>query len=158
MRTIIADLDGSLLDQPALVRWADEHDGAIARTAEHGPRLRGSATRHAVRAWGRQVVTGRRESGPAVVLYGSGDFHHLTFAFLERLAAPTTVVHVDNHPDWARFPRWLNCGGSVSSALRLGSIARLVTLGCCSDDLAWPELKGANLPAIRDGRLEVYPW
>jgi hypothetical protein len=46
----------------------------------------------------------------------------------------------------------------VNRVLEMSHVVRVVTLGPTSDDLAWPELKLANLPAVASGRLEVYPW
>ena len=47
---------------------------------------------------------------PRFVLYGSGDFHHLTALWIRRVAVPVVVVSFDNHPDWdVRPPRWC-CG------------------------------------------------
>lgn len=97
-------------------------------------------------------------SGAEVILYGSGDFHHLTLGWLARLEQPITVIHFDNHPDWVRWPPAYHCGSWVNRALEMPQVARIVTLGPCSTDLAWPQLKGANLAALANGHLELWPW
>lgn len=158
MRTLLADVDGSLAAQQALVAWAATADARWVDVRDLEPRLRLVASRRAAAEWWRRVAAVAGDGARCVVLYGSGDFHHLTVPLLAAAPAPLTVVHVDNHPDWVRFPPWLNCGGWVSAALRLPQVARVVTLGCSGDDLDWPELKSANLEAVRAGRLELYPW
>jgi hypothetical protein len=56
---------------------------------------------------------------PRFVVYGSGDFHHLTALWGRRVAEPFVLVSFDNHPDWdVRPPRWC-CGGWVNRALEL---------------------------------------
>lgn len=95
---------------------------------------------------------------PTVTLVGSGDFHHLTPLLLERAREPVTVIHFDNHPDWVRLaPRW-HCGSWVNQALRSERVARVITIGPCSNDLVWPGLKGGNLSALASGRLRLFPW
>jgi hypothetical protein len=95
---------------------------------------------------------------PTVTLVGSGDFHHLTPLLLERARDPITLIHFDNHPDWMRLaPAW-HCGSWVNQALRSDRVARVITIGPCSNDLNWPGLKGGNLPALASGKLRLFPW
>jgi len=89
---------------------------------------------------------------------GSGDFHHLAALLIERAPMPLTLVHFDNHPDWVRLPPAWHCGSWINRVLERPQIAKVVTLGPCSDDLDWPQLKGGNWPALMSGRLELYPW
>src|SRR5689334_20282264 len=61
-----------------------------------GPRLRFSAP-------GREIERFANEQLGTLkpfLVYGSGDFHHLTALWLRRLPRLTTVVSFDNHPDW----------------------------------------------------------
>ncbi len=124
-----------------------------------------------VRLWGRDDAIGRLQQKitdelsrsspgtPAVTWFGSGDFHHLT-ALLVALAAgrtPLTVVHFDNHPDWVFCRSGLHCGSWVSRVLREGLVERVVSLGVTSADLAWPELKRADLALIAAGRHVLFP-
>lgn len=93
-----------------------------------------------------------------VTFYGSGDYHHLATTLISQTVEPLTVVHFDNHPDWVRMPATNNCGGWVNRALELPHVARIVTLGICSDDLAYPQMKTGNVAALAAGRLEVHAW
>ena len=159
MRIRIVDLDGSVASQPPLTALVDE---GLARSIDLRNRasgLRILASRAAMRDFAREIdrspPSGR---GAEVSFYGSGDFHHLTTALVARFEQPVTIVHIDNHPDWVTFPATHNCGAWVNRALDLPQVRKINTIGPAGDDLKWPELKGANLAAVRAGRLEVLPW
>ena len=63
------------------------------------------------------------------ILYGSGDFHHLTGLWLRSTREPVTLVSFDNHPDWdVRPPRWC-CGGWINRALELPHVRQVGDLG-----------------------------
>ncbi|TWT05637.1 arginase [Reyranella sp. CPCC 100927] len=159
MRVQAIDLDGSLAVQPAVVDAARRDGGWIA-AGDLGPRLRLWTDESAMLGFEHRVRDALCDGGrgSAVTFIGSGDFHHLTVPLMATAARPFTVVHFDNHPDWVRFaPRW-HCGSWVNRALELPHVVRIVTIGPCSDDLDWPQFKGANLAALRRGRLELYPW
>ncbi len=122
--------------------------------------LRLWASRPRMRAFaGRLAEAGEPGgAGPVVTVYGSGDYHHLTTALLDTVTEPVTVIHFDNHPDWVRVPATHNCGGWVNRALDLPNVRRVVTIGVCSDDLVYPQLKTGNLADLSSGRLEIHPW
>lgn len=159
MRLCVLDLDGSVAAQPPLLARVTAGTAQAVDLRDLAPRLRLAASRSTIRTLlerlGRAMDSGH---GPEAIFYGSGDFHHLTAAFLQRRITPVTVIHLDNHPDWVTFPATINCGAWVNRALENANVAKVITIGPCSDDLAWPQLKGANLAAIAAGRLEVYPW
>ncbi|MDO1581362.1 arginase family protein [Rhizobium oryzicola] len=127
----------------------------------------------AVRLWGKQAALddlyrslsrsrslsrGKRR----LTFMGSGDFHHISALLLsialEDQTGPVTVVHIDNHPDWVHFSDGMHCGSWVNRALAHPQVARVVTLGVCSDDLTSPERKGANLDLLRGERLQLFPY
>jgi arginase family enzyme len=119
-----------------------------------GPRLRFSASAQEMERFYRERGT---ELAPFLV-YGSGDFHHLTALWLRRLASLTTVVSFDNHPHWdIRPPRW-GCGGWVNRALELPQVERVSVWGCGNFECWWPARIFGNNRAERSGRLEVHPW
>ena len=119
-----------------------------------GPRLRFSAP-------GREIERfAAEEAGalPPSLVYGSGDFHHLTAVWLRRFSRLTTVVSFDNHPDWdVRPPRWA-CGAWVNRALELSQIAKVSVWGCGNFECWWPARITGNNWAERAGRLELHPW
>lgn len=157
MRLRIVDLDGAVTEQHLRLGHGVASPGDIVPARDLAPRLRIVAAQNALRALGQRI--GQRAAGETeVFLYGSGDFHHITDLLLARIEEPVTVIHFDNHPDWVTFPATSNCGSWVCRALERPNVRRVVTIGPTSADLAFPELKAANLRALRDGRLEIYPW
>jgi hypothetical protein len=160
MRVLVFDLDGSVVRQPALAKLLDAGEATLVRAQDLAHKLRIVANKAAWSALGARLdeVDINKNDEPCLIFYGSGDFHHLCSLFLSRLNDPVTVVHFDNHPDWTNFPATDNCGGWVSRALALRQVARIVTIGPSSTDFVHPQLKFANLRAIREGRLEVHPW
>ncbi|MCK0196738.1 arginase [Ancylobacter sp. 6x-1] len=154
----ILDLDGTLPAQPPIARRLAEGKARRHDLTALGPKLRlwsRSRDYDAFADGWRDLAEG---SSPTLTLFGSGDFHHLTAAFIEAAAGPLTVVHFDNHPDWCRtFPR-RHCGGWVNEALAMPHVRRVITLGPCSEDLVRPDRKGANLAALSEGSLVVLPW
>jgi hypothetical protein len=159
MRVIVLDLDGSLPSQAAVATWIETGRAALVDLHDLASKLRIVASRAALASFSERVRAARARAGrgPDVILFGSGDFHHLTPAWLRHLDVSVTVIHFDNHPDWVRIPP-TSCAAWVNRALELTHVVRVVTIGPCSADLQWPELKTANLDAMRSGRLEVYPW
>ena len=92
------------------------------------------------------------------LLYGSGDFHHLTALWIRRVAQPVIVISFDNHPDWdIRPPRW-GCGGWVNRALEIPHVQRVSVWGCGNFECWWPGQIFGNRRAERTGKLEVHPW
>ena len=157
MRLRVLDLDNSVSGQPFLAGLVAAGEADYIDARDLAPRLRIVANRKALRELGGRMGAADAAS-PDVVFYGSGDFHHLTFQFLQQVDEPVTVVHFDNHPDWVRYPTTLNCGSWVARALECRNVCKVITIGPCSADLARPQLKGAALSAIREGRLEVHAW
>jgi arginase family enzyme len=102
-------------------------------------------------------------AGPTLVFSGSGDFHHITPTLLARACEaaghpPVTLVHFDNHPDWVRFANGAHCGSWVGWAARLPDVARVLTVGVCSDDIRRPQGKGADLELLSEQRVELYAY
>jgi arginase family enzyme len=119
-----------------------------------GPRLRYLTRTTDIEAFAAEIAT----SLPPFVLYGSGDFHHLTAVLVSRAQGPLTIVCFDNHPDWDRRPpRWA-CGGWVNRALELPHVQRVSVWGCGNFELAFPSRLFGNRSALRSGQLEVHAW
>jgi len=135
--------------------WADlPRDLPVLDAREWGPRLRFSAPSRLIEEFFRQY-------GPRVapfLVYGSGDFHHLTALWIRRLSEPLVLVSFDNHPDWdVRPPRW-GCGGWINRALELPFIQKVSVWGCGNFECWWPRQFFGNRRAERTGELEVHPW
>jgi hypothetical protein len=135
--------------------WGDLPSEVAVRDARAwGPRLRYSAPSHLIEEF-------YREYGPQLapfMVYGSGDFHHLSALWLRRLTEPFVLVSFDNHPDWdVRPPRW-GCGGWINRALEFPQLKKVSIWGCGNFECWWPGQIFGNRRAEREGRLEVHPW
>ena len=119
-----------------------------------GPQLRFSAPARLIEQFYREYAA---RVAPFIV-YGSGDFHHLSALWARRLVEPFVLVSFDNHPDWdVRPPRW-GCGGWVNRALELPNVKKVSVWGCGNFECWWPRQFFGNRRAEREGRLEVHPW
>jgi len=120
-----------------------------------GPRLRFSAPPRLIEQFYREHET---NFAAQFLLYGSGDFHHLTALRLRAVVEPVVLVSFDNHPDWdIRPPKWA-CGGWVNRALELPNVQRATVWGCGNFECWWPHQIFGNRRAERAGILEVHPW
>jgi len=157
-RPIVVNLDDSVSRQEWLGALADPRGARILDLRDQTPKLRMVANRDALGIFSGRVAAAADRAGPNVFFLGSGDFNHLTYALLRDVASLCTVIHFDNHPDWVRMPPLLTCATWVNWALAIRNVVRVITIGPCGHDLQWPQLKFANLTAIREGRLEVFAW
>jgi len=129
-------------------------DLALLDAREWGPQLRFSAPTALVEEFYRKYEARL----VPFLLYGSGDFHHLSALWMRRMARPFVLVSFDNHPDWdVRPPRW-SCGGWVNRALELPHVKKVSVWGCGNFECWWPGRLFGNRRAEREGRLEVHPW
>ncbi len=136
--------------------WRNEPLGLpVVDARKWGPELRFSAPPHLISEFYRECETHLASS---FLLYGSGDFHHLTALRLRRVAGPIVVVSFDNHPDWdVRPPKW-GCGGWVNRALELPYVKHVAVWGCGNFECWWPHQIFGNRRAERAGILDVHPW
>ncbi len=157
MQIKVINLDGCVAAQPALSGLIASGLASCIEARDLAGSTRIVARKRMIERFVQRVGT-PPENRTELVFYGSGDFHHLSAALISRHVQPLTVIHFDNHPDWVRFPATFNCGAWVNRALEMSQVKRVITLGPCSDDLENPERKTANLEAVKDGRLVVFPW
>jgi hypothetical protein len=94
----------------------------------------------------------------SVTFLGSGDFHHVSHILLRQFREPVCVIDFDLHPDWDILPPRLACGSWVSRALENKNVLKFVLLGVSSSDISFPSIQTGNLSALKDGRLEIYPY
>ena len=123
---------------------------------EWGPRLRFSAPDREMEAF--YAAAAARLGEARFLVYGSGDFHHLSALWLRRVQQPFTLVSFDNHPDWdIRPPKWC-CGSWMNRALDLLQVERIAVWGCGNFECwGWHRIWG-NRRDVRAGRLAVHPW
>jgi arginase family enzyme len=120
-----------------------------------GPPLRFSAPTRLVEQFYREHET---NLVALFLLYGSGDFHHLSALRLRPVADSIVLVAFDNHPDWAVGPAKWACGGWVNRALELPNVRLVSVWGCGNFECWWPHQIFGNRRAERAGILEVHPW
>lgn len=140
------DLDGAWSGNVVVPQTLDATDW--------GPKLRFSAPRRLIEEFFDEVES---KLAP-FLLYGSGDFHHLTALWLRNVQESVVLVSFDNHPDWdVRPPKWA-CGAWVNRALELSHVEKISVWGCGNFECWWPRQIFGNRGAEQSGRLEVHPW
>lgn len=143
-RAAHVDLDGAWRDLPL--------ERIDARP--WGPQLRFSAPRNLIAQFREEILP----RTPAFVVFGSGDFHHLSGVWLQRFSEPFVLVSFDNHPDWdIRPPAW-GCGSWINRALENPAVQQAAVWGCGNFECWWPGQLWGNRRAERNGRLQVHPW
>jgi len=162
VRPVLLELDEALERQPGLRAAAAARGGAELAARDLGPALRLWSRPGVLRALARRLEAalppGRE---PEIVFAGSGDFHHVTPLLLERAIAragePVTVLHFDNHPDWARLAVGPHCGAWVRRAARMAGVAQVITVGLTSEDVGAKAEEG-DLALVAQGRLQLFAW
>lgn len=145
---VVLDIDQSLGHFPGalVVPMRDWHE-----------RLRFACSRGTIRQW-QQELQRHLPAEHGTVLFGSGDFHHLSWPLIERRAArgPFQVIVLDNHPDNMRFPLAVHCGSWVRRAAALQCVSHVHVVGITSQDIgrahAW---ENYLMPLLR-GRLTYW--
>ncbi|MEO6824235.1 MAG: hypothetical protein ABI167_05830 [Nitrosospira sp.] len=119
-----------------------------------GPRLRFSALNDEVERFHAEIAPHLRP----FVLFGSGDFHHLSAIWMRRIQEPYSLLSFDNHPDWdIRPPRW-GCGNWINRALESGRLESAQVWGCGNFELNWPHNLFAPRDALQSRRLQIFSW
>jgi len=108
----------------------------------------------------REVVERRiGDSGKsAITLIGSGDYHHISQLLISRFNQPISVIVFDFHPDWDILPPRLGCGSWVTQSLKRKNILKFMLMGVSSDDISTGSIQCGNLAALKDDRVEIYPY
>ena len=140
------DLDGAWAGNTVVDRRLD--------LLEWGAKLRFSAPSRLIERFFQDV----QPKLSRFLLYGSGDFHHLTALWIRRVKERFVLVCFDNHPDWDRRPPKWGCGGWINRALELPHLEKASVWGCGNFECWWPYQIFGNRRAERSGRLELHPW
>lgn len=163
MKPAFLHLDNALVNQGRLAaRVADE--GVTLDCRDLGPSLRLWSRPGPLAALEARVREGFAEDQrPLATFLGSGDFHHVTPILVRRACdvagvGAVTVVHFDNHPDWVRFGAGLHCGSWVGQVARDPRVAKVLTVGVCSDDIGQKGRRSADADLIRDGLVEMFAY
>lgn len=148
----ILNFDNSVTKQQALLsKYAHE----VIDLTPLGPEARfwmGSKTE-------KQVENKIAGSGKnAVTFLGSGDFHHISKILIGQFEEPLSVIVFDHHPDWCVLPARLNCGSWVNKVTSQKNVLKTVLVGNASDDLSDFEIQTGDLDALKNDRVEIYPY
>ncbi|MDQ0337809.1 arginase family enzyme [Caldalkalibacillus uzonensis] len=118
----VLNFDGTYHDQPHLLqnkhRWIDLSD--LTQTNMYCPQetLAEIAKRMDL------------ENQSCLTFIGSGNYHYVTYLFLQNMKEPCDLVLFDHHPDTGRPYPLLSCGSWVSKALsQLPLLQRVVIIG-----------------------------
>ncbi len=148
MQPLILDLDASVGTLPSETRvdLRDWHD-----------RLRFACSLRQLQLFDQQVSSCLPASH-GTVLFGSGDFHHLSLPLIARTTTsrPMRVLVFDNHPDNMRFPFGVHCGSWVSRVAALPHVARVDVVGITSQDIAADHAWENRLFPLYRGRLRYW--
>ncbi len=148
MKPLILDLDASVGTLPGEMRvdLRDWHD-----------RLRFACSLRQLQMFIQQLST-CMPAAHDTVLFGSGDFHHLSLPLIASTKAtqPIRVVVFDNHPDNMRFPFGVHCGSWVSRVAALPHVGRVDVVGITSRDIAGIHAWENRLMPLYRGRLRYW--
>jgi hypothetical protein len=148
----VVDLDGSVSRQSLVRRQADCVD-----LREWGPHVRLGCSHGRFAHFAGELHGALPEpKGGDVVFLGSGDFHHVTLALLQRRTQPVNLLVLDKHPDWMRGLPFMHCGTWLWHAARLPQVRQIFHAGGDLDfDNRYRWL--APWPLLRSGKITVFP-
>ena len=145
---VVLDIDQSLGNYPNQLRlpMRDWHE-----------RLRFACSTASLRAFHRELDA-RLPKRHGTVLFGSGDFHHLSWPLIERCAdrGPFQVVVLDNHPDNMRFPFGVHCGSWVHRVAAMKCVSHVHVVGITSADIGRAHAWENVLRPLLSGRLTYW--
>ncbi|EIM04315.1 arginase family protein [Rhodanobacter denitrificans] len=93
------------------------------------------------------------------VMLGSGDFHHLSWPLIARVARTQRrfqVVVLDNHPDNMRYAFGVHCGSWVRRVALLPQVSHVHVLGISSTDIDRRHAWANYLSPLRQGRVSYW--
>lgn len=148
----ILDLDGSIAIQKELI---SKYHPEIINLRDIGPQAR---------LWmdiKRKAMVEERIRNlakNAITFIGSGDFHHISAILINQFKEPISVIIFDFHPDWFILPPYFACGSWVNRILENQNILKCLLIGASSHDLSTRDLQTGNLYALKNNRVEIYPY
>lgn len=161
-RIAILDVDGALTKQeglraafdPIIIPGRDLHD-----------RLRYWCDPDDLEKLRQRVLDHVPAMTGTILLYGSSDFHNLSYLWISMLEEPVSIIHFDNHTDWVKVPPRdaIHAGSWVRHTLDLPHVAKVVQLGVNGDlemQIVPPTPTGPlthDFALFETGRLETFP-
>ncbi len=124
LNAVALDIDGSILRQGI----SDHFEVKWISLRMLRDELQFYAKKSAMKEFKRIIGTQMTEN-PVCWLLGSGDFHHLTLAFLEELKEPFVFVVFDNHTDCSFMPPKYHCGNWLYHVAQLTLCKQIIHIG-----------------------------
>lgn len=145
---VVLDIDGSVGPLP---------DGLVLPLADWQEAIRFGCSLATMRRF-RALLDAQLPARHGTVFTGSGDFHHLSWPLIARLApaTPIQVVVLDNHPDNMRFPFGVHCGSWVRRVAALPFVEHVHVLGITSQDIGAGHAWENYLAPLLRGRLTYW--
>jgi len=159
---IILDLDGSVSLQKNLL---DQHHPTVISLTEFADSLRFWCRLSELEALKLKLNESFHSNKPKLILYGSGDYHHLAYLGISLIKEPFCLIQFDNHTDiWKPLKKdFIDFGSWVPNVLRLNNLQKVIQLGVDGDlRLAWylPFPLGRyshEIDLLSEGKVEIYP-
>ncbi|MBD8899940.1 hypothetical protein [Rhodanobacter sp. DHG33] len=147
-RPVVLDIDSSVGPLP---------DGLVLPLAEWQEAIRFGCSLATMRRF-RALLDAQLPARYGTVFTGSGDFHHLSWPLIARLASatPIQVVVLDNHPDNMRFPFGVHCGSWVRRVAALPFVDHVHVLGITSHDIGAGHAWENYLAPLLRGKLTYW--
>jgi hypothetical protein len=145
---LVLDIDGSVGELPGRV---------VLPLASWQEPIRFGCSLAVMRRF-RALLEARMPARHGTVFTGSGDFHHLSWPLIARLApaSPIQVVVLDNHPDNMRFPFGVHCGSWVRRVAALPFVEHVHVLGITSHDIGAGHAWENYLAPLLRGKLTYW--
>lgn len=147
-RPVVLDIDSSVGPLP---------DGLVLPLAEWQEAIRFGCSLATMRRF-HALLDAQLPARYGTVFTGSGDFHHLSWPLIARLASatPIQVVVLDNHPDNMRFPFGVHCGSWVRRVAALPFVDHVHVLGITSHDIGAGHAWENYLAPLLRGKLTYW--
>lgn len=160
-KVIILDVDGSVVRQKRLLA---QYQPTVIPLQEKSEALRYWCRIEEMERLRQLLVSWVGTVKGKVIFYGSGDYHHLAYLGISLMDEPATVIHFDNHTDFAKSPRgYIHAGSWVIKVLALSHVHKVIQLGIDGDlslrkDIPLPLGPITHeISLICNGKVEVYP-
>lgn len=162
-RIVVLDVDGAITRQAGFI---DAHDPIVIPARDLHDRLRYWSSLEDLAVLEARVREHVPDLAGTILLYGSSDFHNLTYLWIRMQAEPVTIIDFDNHTDWVRMPprTSVHAGSWVTHALDLPHVPKVMQVGVDGDmRVVWtpPTPTGPmthDFGHLARGTVETFPY
>ena len=151
LKAIVLDMDGSVIRQGISGRF----DVAWVSLRMLRDPLQFYAKKNAIKEF-KRAISSQMTGNPVCWLLGSGDFHHLTLAFLEELREPFGLVVFDNHTDCSFMPPKYHCGNWLYHAAQLPLCKQIIHIGATAGYGTLEQQTGLS-KLVNSGKIVALP-